>query len=452
MMFKKREFRPGPVSLVALSIVGICYLNNFQGVKLFPEVKEEIGQKLSRQKKPNIELTLRFTLRDDILELLFCDFLRSTALFWSPHFGDVVFILDEEDKAKNFELKLHSISLPNKFRFVYEKDLKERSYIEKIGPPSCVKRGRRCWYGKLRMFYSSFIMDEYTKEDTVIAWTDTDTIFTFPVTSDTIFRNGKLIVKGINKFQLSKTDTITPEEKNAHIWNATTYFAIGFPMVSDFMAYFPAFVYARTIRNCRHHIMYRLRASTFEEAFIKMVENDPWFSPVNIVLSYAYYFERELYDWHIDIGNETLESYNKRVLPPKYPLRQSDITPEVQLTIHSKYFALQALEDEVLEQAICYSQIALKMTHIPHCDKFRNEINLQLFEFQDSKSHVNTWCKPGRRREKCGELIDERYEMWAQQYRKGELKINTSYIQIIDDFARTQYDKECYDLNYQPYT
>ena len=57
--------------------------------------------------KPEIELTVRFTINySRLLQNLFCDLLRSTALFWNPNYGDILLTLDEEDEPKNFETKL----------------------------------------------------------------------------------------------------------------------------------------------------------------------------------------------------------------------------------------------------------------------------------------------------------------------------------------------------------
>ena len=460
-MMMKRMVNRGyiRVLLIVISFLSICYVNKYSKqsqnlneisftmkqnnqnsrLKLFSErLKTQVvflgKQMKSKRRRPKIELTLRVTLRNDLLELILCDFLRSTVLFWSADYGDVVFILDERDKKKNFENKLNSLGLPNKFRCAYEKDLYDRNLVEN----RTKEAERPGGYGKMRTAYSSFIMDIYTDEETIIAWTDSDTVFTIPVTEKSIFRNGKLIVKG----------NYLPDYHLFDKWRKTTLFALGLPMVSDFMSYFPAYVYAHTIKNCRQHIMKHLNTTTFEEAFVKMTEYDVYFSPIVIVFSYAYYFEKDLYDWHLDIRHESLESYNKKMLPPKYPLLASDITPELHVTIHSKYYTPDI---RPIEQAICYSQIYLGMRNIPHCDLFRNNTNLQLFMFQYGKSHLFSWCEPGPKREHCKKLIDDRYKNWAKRYHKSKLQYNTSYIKVIDEFANKQYGINCYNFEYAPY-
>ena len=49
------------------------------------------------------------------------------------------------------------------------------------------------------MLYSSFMMDMYT-DAPIIAWIVTDAVFTMPVIEQSIIKNGKLIVKGMNTF------------------------------------------------------------------------------------------------------------------------------------------------------------------------------------------------------------------------------------------------------------
>ena len=104
------------LTLLAVSIFAIFILNKSQ--PSYPS-----------SKLPRIELTIRLALSKKLLERFFCDFLRSTALFWNSNYGDVLLILDNEDKRKKFESTLKSIGLPIKFRLAYEKDLIRHGYI-----------------------------------------------------------------------------------------------------------------------------------------------------------------------------------------------------------------------------------------------------------------------------------------------------------------------------------
>ena len=81
--------------------------------------------------------------------------------------------------------------------------------------------------------------------------------------------------------------------------------------------------------------MQRQNNTDFETAFLNFSFHQT--SPVNIILLYAYYFERHLYDWHIDIGHSKLHQYTEEWLP-KHRLPPKDITSETDVSVHTVYF------------------------------------------------------------------------------------------------------------------
>ena len=105
--------------------------------------------------------------------------------------------------------------------------------------------------------------------------------------------------------------------------------------------------------------MKKLHTHNFEDAFVRISRP----SPVNIIMSYAYYFERERYDWHIDTMRDNLTIYNEQRLP-QHPLLQNDVSPELHVAIHAGHHKSKV---DPLEQAICYSQIYLGMANLSHC-------------------------------------------------------------------------------------
>lgn len=394
------------------------YTNIVKNYSIF-KVKEE-------RTLPPIELTIRMPLMKEMINRLLCQLLRSAVLFWNKDYGDVVIILDEEDRPKNFSTQISSVGLPFNFRIVYEKGPTNVSLFTKIS-----RRFHRP-YGYMRMFYSSFLMDLYTSPKSIIAWTDTDVIFTMPVIDHSIFRNGKLIAKGANTFKFSWV----------RAWNQTTTIALGgLPMVTDFMTYFPVYVYPHTIKNCREFIIKTLKVKNFEEAFGKIAVTHV--SPVNIIMSYAYYFERELYDWHIDIGLESLQDYNKKALPKHHFLNESDISPELHTTIHTRYYKSTI---HPLQQAICYTHIHLGRTDLPECQVFKNRPNWQLFEFQSQATHIETWCR-GNNKLSCISMINERYKMFTESYRKKKMTLEIENLNKIENFAATGYQINCARVN-----
>ena len=94
-------------------------------------------------------------------------------------------------------------------------------------------------------------MDLYETPNSIMAWTDSDAVFTIPVMKETIFRNGRLIVKGANTFRFLWVHGG---------WAKSTSIALGgLPMIADFMTYFPAYIYPSTIKNCREYMLKTLK-------------------------------------------------------------------------------------------------------------------------------------------------------------------------------------------------
>ena len=97
-------------------------------------------------------------------------------------------------------------------------------------------------------------------------------------------------------------------------WIVSIENVLGLPFVADFMTYFPVYIYQDTFTHCRKYILQRFNSTDLEEVWPKfyvMTGEKLEVSPVNIVLSYAWYFEKDRYDCSFEItGN--LKEYNKK--------------------------------------------------------------------------------------------------------------------------------------------
>ena len=414
------------VLLVTSTISGMCLLLYTMKGNI---KREDIQPRADYVSRESIELTVRMTLTKKMIGRLFCTLLRSAVLFWNPKYGDVVIILDAEDGGKDFSTKLKSLRLPFRFRIVYEKPPKKTQEFLRIG------REHGHTYGYICMLYSSFLMDMYT-DAPIIAWIDTDGMFTMPVVEQSIFKNGKLIVKGMNTFYLFGW---------VRLWDKSTVNALGLPMVADFMTYFPVYVYASTIKNCREYIMKRLGTHTFEDAFIRIPSM--MISPVSIIISYAYYFERERYDWHIDTRRDNISKYNEQRLP-KHPLLKKDVSPELHVAIHAGYY--QSKVDQ-LEKAICYCQMYLGMTNLPHCRAYHLP-NMQLFEFHTSplQNHFESWCEK-KTLHICTKMIRERYNVFVHLYKTNRTSVDTNKLEVIEKFVKDNFQIKCSTFTYVPF-
>ena len=198
------------------------------------------GPDLMPTKGFTMTLTLRMAAVSKLIHRVYCDFLRSAVLFWSPKLGHITIILDKESEADHrlaARLTQQERAFGVKFDFVYE---------PLPNDPSILKRR-----GYLRQLWSSFFMDLYIKAS-IIAWIDTDGMFTTPVTTQNIFNGHRLRVVTITDWRIIGA---------LHGWDRSTERIMGRKLVADFMTYFPAYIWTDTITNCRKYILRHLNVS-----------------------------------------------------------------------------------------------------------------------------------------------------------------------------------------------
>ena len=228
----------------------------------------------------------------------YCDLLKTAVLFWPASFGNTVVVLDEESvedhaSGNNLTSQIKQHFPDRKLEVTFESLPKDANVLNFMGSQKSPGYNRQLW--------SSFFIDLYT-HDHVIAWMDNDVAFLAPVTHATIFNGSRIRILGSEcSMGISWVQT----------WARVTEIALGLPMVADFMSYFPVYIYRDTFTHCREHILKRFNTSNFEEAFNKIYLGSSYISPVSVVISYAWFFGKDRYDWNLKICSE-LKSYNRR--------------------------------------------------------------------------------------------------------------------------------------------
>ncbi|XP_046852229.1 uncharacterized protein LOC124445553 [Xenia sp. Carnegie-2017] len=267
---------------------------------------------------PSVSLFMRLSgKRQEHKKRFYCNMLKTIPLFWPGWLGKMVLILDKESKKDHAfgETLLNQTKehFPHQaFKIDYERLPKD--------PKVLTFPGQKKSSGYNRQLWSSFFIDLYT-DDEVIAWLDSDSPFVLPVTMSTITPHGKVRVLG--------TECTMPIGW-VQSWAKSTEMAIGFPQVADFMTYFPVYIYRDTFTHCREHILKKFKTDNFEEAFKKFHHTGTgYISPVSVIFSYAWFFEKDRYDWNIKMCNN-LDEYNKR-LPEGHKILQNDIINENKL-------------------------------------------------------------------------------------------------------------------------
>jgi hypothetical protein len=136
----------------------------------------------------------------------------------------------------------------------------------------------------------------------VIAIVDADAqLQTFP-TLESIFPESNFYDHSISN--TAATNTVAHFKLRAFglgldMFSEATQRFLGKPQVSIFMVTFPVYIYSETLKNLRNYVE-KFHNMSFDDAFEKtMMESRTYYSQFVIILSYAYWFEREKYSFHI---------------------------------------------------------------------------------------------------------------------------------------------------------
>ena len=284
--------------------------------------------------------------------------------------------------------------------------------------------------GYNRQLWSSFFIDQYTDDD-IIAWMDSDVTFLTPVTKATIFNGSKIRILG---------SECSMQMDRVRIWAETTEITLGLPMVANFMSYFPAYIYRDTFTHCREYILKRFNTSNFEEAFKKFYHGPHIVSPVNVVISYAWFFERDRYDWNLKICSD-LNSYNTR-FPGGHkikPQHTEDILSQPQTALHidhtrrvkTTFFLPNIFVSYCLSQRAADKQQAICSTR-----SFSADTNLVLFNHDLMKLEPGheTPCT-GIKRNHCLKILERHYNQVGIDIKKG-LEMKWRNLEIVERIAQ----------------
>ena len=121
-------------------------------------------------------------------------------------------------------------------------------------------------------------------------------------------------------------------------WAISSERALGLPYMADYMSYFPVYIYRDTFLHCREYTMKHLNVSDFEQAFRLFYFDGNALSPVSVVRSYAWFFERDRYDCNMKLCTHLTE-YNKRfsVDATIKPGHLEEILSQPQTAFHVRY-------------------------------------------------------------------------------------------------------------------
>ena len=358
--------------------------------------------------------------RPDHRERYLCNVFRTAVLFWPPSFGNFVIALDEESQedhefAEKLKTQAQKYFPDRKLEFFYEPVPKKQDTLAFQGSPKPAGYNRQLW--------SSFFID-LLSNDTVIAWMDSDSAFFTPVTKSTIFNGTKLRVLGTGC-------TLQDSGRSwVHSWAHTSQLALGVPFVVDFMTYFPVYMYRDTVTHCREHILKHLNTTNFEEAFRMFYKG--LISPVSVILSYAFYFERDRYDWNFKICNDLAE-YNKRFPSGQTiaPEHVQNVLTEPQTGYHG--WAGPRFSKNTLASYCLSHKAAGNILDICSNRTFLPSDNLIFFVQDLQVGNRNHPCK-GNNTQTCLQVLERHYNQVGREIKQGR-KLEWSTLEISEKVA-----------------
>ena len=386
------------------------------------------SQQTDKEEATNTTISLFVRMsgkRADHRQRYLCNVFRTAVLFWPPSFGKSVIGLDEESQedhefAENLRIQAKKYFPDRELEFHYEALPKDKGTLEFQGSPKTPGYNRQLW--------SSFFTD-LLSNDTVIAYMDSDSSFFTPVTKSTIFNGTKVRALGTG---------CTFKWRWVNTWARTTQMALGLPFVVDFMTYFPVYMYRDTVTNCREHILKHFNTRNFEEAFRKFYKG--FISPVSVLMSYAWYFERERYDWNFEICDDLAE-YNKRFPNAGHiigPEHVETILSEPQTAWHGH--AGTALNKNVLASYCLSHKAAGNKLDICSNHSVSLSDNLLFFVHDLQRPLDRNPCK-GNNTNTCLQILERHYNQVGLEIKQGR-KLEWSNLERADKLA-SEFDIKC---------
>ena len=150
-------------------------------------------------------------------------------------------------------------------------------------------------------------------------------------------------------------------------------------------------------------------------------------------MNYAWYFEKDRYDWHLAIGN--MEQTNKK-LNPEHHILPSDTLPSI---VGVPHIVDKKWDESMMIPGYCASMAASGI-HVSKCRNITHDFNrLCHFNFAHHRfpwPGVNRWCSEGKLFPCCKKAAAEHYRDVASLVECGILKFNKENPMLVQQLAK----------------
>jgi hypothetical protein len=394
--FNRFMLRSGTFVFI-VSITLLMYLIQKQSSWRYFVPKQDTNTHLSHQSYPFHPSIWIIGMLNQRSPQSLCDYKKTSLanqMFWNELlFDEQVWIIDAEQKSIQRAQTNYQYMYPHPKFYISEPTVDVLNRMKRINFHTHT-RTPNYEFQQWSTFYFDIFAAKVTNmysiaQPKILAIVDADSqLQTFP-TFESVF--SELSFDDLISSHRSVNTTIKQFKLRAFgvgrdMFSETTKLLLDKPQVADFMVTFPVYVYLDTLTNMRSYVG-KLHNMSFDDAFEKVVvKSQTYYSQFAIILSYAYWFERERYSFHIQPWPGTeLKSFYSHLVP--------NSVPQPRVSLHIKANPKQAIM-----KGCCFSyqlKDTIMNTSLYHVFSHVNRTKLKEMcnSFGDYENHFEATCE-----------------------------------------------------------
>ena len=282
-----------------------------------------------------------------------CDYYKTSLsrhMFWNEHlFQELLWVIDDKPAyVRTVETNYRFVWPFPKFLIPSVSPLVMQS-MERIHSHTHI-RSPEYELQQWMTFYLDTYADKYAKmhglqSPSILAIVDADAQFQTLATAESIFpeyNHSNVVSKQKLNIKIVDSDfKLKAHGIDMIMFSEATRLFLNRPQVGNFMLTFPVYVYKDTLTNLRQYVS-KLHNKPFDVAFEQvMTTSSTYYSQFAIIMTYAYWFERERYSFHIQLAGNTSVDQSTTQSSTQYSFISK---PPVRIMLHTKFPLLEPIQ------------------------------------------------------------------------------------------------------------
>ena len=328
-----------------------------------------------------------------------CDYYKtslSRQMFWNEHlFQELLWIIDDNpeyvrivETNYRFESPFPNFLIASVSSLVMKSMERIHAYTRMRSPQYELQQ----WM----TFYFDEYADKYAKmhglqSPRILAIDDADAQLQTLTTLESIFpeyNHSNVVSKQKLNIKLADTDFKLKAHGLTPLFSEATRLFLNRTQVANIMVTFPVYIYRTTLANLRQYVC-TLHNKTFDAAFEEiMTTSKSYYSQFAIILTYAYWFERDRYSFHIQPLSNSLgdQSATQNNVQHTFILK-----PPVRVMLHTKNALLGPIQ-----KGCCFSYNLNRSQNIDDAE-FTADMKRRIADicnsFGSAESHYEMVCE-----------------------------------------------------------